>query len=183
MFASGSGSNVENIAAFFGGDPRVRIRGVLCNNPKAGVVDRCRRLGLPLYCFNRPAWEDPEGILGLLEGLGTDLIALAGFLWKVPEALVNAYPKKIVNIHPALLPRHGGRGMYGMHVHRAVLGHGDEESGITIHFVNEAYDQGAIILQEKVPVSPGETPESLAAKIHELEYRHYPPSIASLLFP
>ncbi len=182
LFASGSGSNVENIAAYFREDPRIRVQGVLCNNPGAGVVDRCKRHGLPLYCFNRPAWQQKDGLLHLLRGLEPDLIVLAGFLWKVPAEMVRAYPEKIINIHPALLPKFGGKGMYGMHVHEAVLEKGERESGITIHFVNEAYDEGAIIRQEKVAVSEGETPESLAGKIHELEYRYYPLVIANLLF-
>jgi phosphoribosylglycinamide formyltransferase-1 len=174
---------VENISDFFSEDPRVVISGVLCNNPGAGVVDRCKRLKLPLFCFNRPAFEQGEGLAGTLHGLEPDLIVLAGFLWKIPEWLVKAYPNRIINIHPALLPKFGGKGMYGMHVHRAVVESDETESGITIHFVNEAYDEGAIIAQEKIRVTQGETPESLAEKIHELEYRHYPPVIASLLFP
>ncbi len=182
LFASGSGSNVENIAMYFGEDARVRIRGVLCNNPGAGVVDRCKRLGLPLYCFNRPAFQQLDGILALLKGLDPDLIVLAGFLWKIPEAMVGAYPGKIINIHPALLPKFGGKGMYGMHVHRAVLEQGEKASGITVHYVNEAYDEGAVILQQKVAVAPGETPESLAGKIHQLEYEYYPKVIDNLLF-
>ncbi|MEJ2162740.1 MAG: phosphoribosylglycinamide formyltransferase [Robiginitalea sp.] len=183
LFASGSGSNVENIAEYFEKDPRVTVSGVLCNNLKAGVIERCKRLKLPLFCFNRPAYERPEGLIGLLGGLSPDLIILAGFLWKIPEHLVRAYPDRIINIHPALLPKYGGKGMYGMHVHRSVMDNGESESGITIHFVNEAYDEGAIILQKKIPVSKGETPESLAGKIHRLEHEHYPLAIASLLFP
>ena len=182
LFASGSGSNVENIASFFKEDPRVRIKGVLCNNPGAGVVDRCKRLKLPLFCFNRPAFQEPEVLLQLLRGLEPDLIVLAGFLWKIPEEMVRAFPKKIINIHPALLPSFGGKGMYGMYVHQAVLATGEKESGITVHFVNEAYDEGAIILQEKVAIVDGETPESLAGKIHQLEYKHYPRVIGNLLF-
>ena len=182
LFASGSGSNVENIAQYFEGDTRVEIGGVLCNNPGAGVVDRCKRLRLPLYCFNRPAYMEGKGILALLKGLEPDLIVLAGFLWKIPESTVAAFPDKIINIHPALLPRFGGKGMYGMHVHRAVIEEGEKESGITIHRVNEAYDEGSILLQEKTPIEPGDTPEALAKKIHALEYAHYPPAIASLLF-
>jgi len=182
LFASGSGSNVENIAAHFREDPRIRVAGVLCNNPGAGVVERCKRLGLPLFCFNRPAYQKLEGILQLLKSLEPDLIVLAGFLWKIPEELVRAFPEKIINIHPALLPRFGGKGMYGMHVHRAVIEKGEKESGITVHFVNEAYDEGAIILQKKVAVAAGETPESLAEKIHQLEYEHYPQVISKLLF-
>ena len=182
LFASGSGSNVENIASHFREDPRIRIKGVLSNNPGAGVVDRCKRLGLPLFCFNRPAYQQLEGLLRLLKGLEPDLIVLAGFLWKIPGELVRDFPGKIINIHPALLPRFGGKGMYGMHVHRAVIDSGEKESGITVHFVNEAYDEGAIILQKKVAVTPGESPESLAGKIHELEYEYYPQVIGKLLF-
>ena len=182
LFASGSGSNVENIASFFKEDPRVRIKGVLCNNPGAGVVDRCKRLKLPLFCFNRPAFQELDGLLQLLEALEPDLIVLAGFLWKIPGDMVRAFPQKIINIHPALLPRFGGKGMYGMHVHEAVLEKREKESGITVHFVNEAYDEGAIILQEKVAIVEGETPESLAGKIHQLEYKYYPEVISNLLF-
>ena len=182
LFASGSGSNVENIATYFRDDPRIRVTGVLCNNPGAGVVQRCKRLGLPLFCFNRPAFQQLDGILQLLRGLEPDLIVLAGFLWKIPEAMVRDFPEKIINIHPALLPRFGGKGMYGMHVHRAVIEKGEKESGITVHFVNEAYDEGAIILQKKVAIAEGETAESLAGKIHQLEYRHYPQAISNLLF-
>jgi len=183
LFASGSGSNVENIAQYFDGDDRVEICGVLCNNPGAGVVDRCKRLRLPLYCFNRPAFTEGEGIPALLKGLNPDLIVLAGFLWKIPETIITAFPDKIINIHPALLPKFGGKGMYGMHVHQAVIEAGETESGITIHKVNEAYDEGSILLQEKTPIHPKDTPETLAKKIHALEYAHYPPAIASLLFP
>jgi phosphoribosylglycinamide formyltransferase-1 len=183
LFASGSGSNVENISEYFKSDPRVIVSGVLCNNPKAGVVERCGRLKLPLFCFNRPAFAQPKGLMGLIRSLEPDLIVLAGFLWKIPEPLVQEYPNRIINIHPALLPKFGGKGMYGMHVHRAVLEKGETESGITIHFVNEAYDEGGIILQKKIGIQQGESPEDLAGKIHQLEYQHYPPAIASLLFP
>jgi phosphoribosylglycinamide formyltransferase-1 len=123
-----------------------------------------------------------KGILALLKGLEPDLIVLAGFLWKIPESVVAAFPDQIINIHPALLPRFGGKGMYGMHVHRAVIEAGEKESGITIHRVNEAYDEGSILFQETTPIEPGDTPEALANKIHALEYAHYPPAIASLLF-
>lgn len=183
LFASGSGSNVENIANYFEGDRRVRLKGVLCNNPRAGVVERCKRLGLALYCFNRPAYEEEDGILALLQSLKPDLIVLAGFLWKIPEAVIAAFPDRIVNIHPALLPKFGGRGMYGMHVHNAVIKAGEAESGITIHRVNEAYDEGSILMQKTVPIQPGDTPELLAEKIHALEFKYYPQAIAALLFP
>lgn len=183
LFASGSGSNVENIHVYFQHDARVRIAGVFCNNPGAGVVERCARLGLPLFCFNRAAWQEGQGLMALLHALSPDLIVLAGFLWKIPAPMVEAYPHKIINIHPALLPKFGGKGMYGMHVHRAVLEKGESRSGITIHYVNEAYDKGAIVLQKEVDISREETPESLAQKIHALEYEYFPKTIASLLFP
>lgn len=183
LFASGSGSNVENIVNFFQNDDRVSVKGVFCNNPKAGVVERCKRLGLPLYCFNRPAFREAEGILALLKSLNPDLIILAGFLWKIPEVMVTAFPDSIINIHPALLPKFGGKGMYGMHVHNAVINSGESESGITIHRVNAAYDQGSILLQKKVSVLPEDTPDRLAEKIHDLEYKYYPIAIAALLFP
>ncbi len=183
LFASGSGSNVENIANYFKGDARVCVRGVLCNNPGAGVVERCKRLGLPLYCFNRPAYEEETGLLGLLRSLEPDLIVLAGFLWKIPGTFITAFPDRIINIHPALLPAYGGKGMYGMHVHRAVIRDGQRESGITIHRVNEAYDEGAILLQKRTAVAPGDTPERLAEKIHALEFKYFPTTIAGLLFP
>jgi phosphoribosylglycinamide formyltransferase-1 len=182
LFASGSGSNVENIAKYFAEDERVVISGVLCNNPGAGVVERCKRLELPLYCFNRPAYLQGEGILALLKGLNPNLIVLAGFLWKIPESLITAFPDKIINIHPALLPKYGGKGMYGMHVHNAVIEAGEKESGITIHRVDKAYDQGSILVQKKIRVLPKDTAEDVAGKIHILEYAHYPPAIASLLF-
>jgi phosphoribosylglycinamide formyltransferase-1 len=183
LFASGSGSNVENIANFFQDDHRVLLKGVLCNNPQAGVVERCKRLGLPLYCFNRPAWLEEDSLLALLKSLEPDLIVLAGFLWKIPKAMVAAFPDKIINVHPALLPKFGGKGMYGMHVHNAVINSGERESGITIHRVNEAYDEGSILLQKKTAIQPGDTPEQLAEKIHALEYKHFPSTIAALLFP
>ncbi len=180
LFASGSGSNVENIATYFQ-DSEVRIRGVLCNNFQAGVIERCKRLRIPIYCFNRAAIEEVSGLLALLKSWRPDLIVLAGFLWKVPEALIEAYPDKIINIHPALLPKYGGKGMYGMRVHEAVVGAGDQESGITIHYVNESYDEGAVIFQKRVAITASDQPEDVASKVHALEYEYYPKIIESLL--
>ncbi len=180
LFASGSGSNVENIADYFRGS-EVRIRGVLCNNFKAGVIERCKRLGIPIYCFNRPAIEEVSGLLALLDSWQADLIVLAGFLWKVPEALIRAYPDKIINIHPALLPKYGGKGMYGMRVHEAVVAAAERESGITIHYVNESYDDGAVIFQKRVAIAASDQPEDVASKVHALEYEYYPKIIESLL--
>lgn len=182
FFASGSGSNVENIANYFFERNDVHIQGVMCNNPQAGVIERCNRLKIPLYCFNKTAYNHLEGILTLLKGLKPDLIVLAGFLWKVPDELIRAFPNKIINVHPALLPKFGGKGMYGMHVHEAVVNAKERESGITIHFVNEVYDDGEIIFQEKVAVLPTDQPQDVAAKIHELEYKYFPKVIDQLLF-
>ncbi len=183
LFASGSGTNVENIATYFKGDSRVRIRAVLGNNLRAGVVDRCKRLGIPFYGFNRHAFNDAGGLTAVLQAFAPDLIVLAGFLWKVPDEVVRAFPERIINIHPALLPKYGGKGMYGMYVHQAVIGNGEKQSGITVHYVNEVYDDGGIILQESLEISKGETPESLARRVHELEYEYYPRAIESVLFP
>lgn len=182
FFASGSGSNVENIINYFFGRQDVHFKGVLCNNPKAGVIERCNRLGIPLYCFNKSAYNNPIGLLGLLDSLEPDLIVLAGFLWKIPKAFTSAFPDKIINIHPALLPKFGGKGMFGMHVHTAVVNAKERESGITIHFVNDLYDDGKIIFQESVVVLPEDQPEDVAAKIHELEYQYFPEVIDRLLF-
>jgi phosphoribosylglycinamide formyltransferase-1 len=182
LFASGSGSNVENIARFFLDNHEISISGVFCNNPKAGVIERCNRLDIPVYCFNRSAVRNPEALLHLLKFLNPDLIVLAGYLWKIPESFVQTFPNKIINIHPALLPKFGGKGMYGNFVHEAVVRSGEAESGITIHYVNEAYDEGHIIFQAKVAVQPDDSPETVAKKIHELEYRHLPKVIQELLF-
>ncbi len=183
LFASGSGSNVENIARYFSGEPGVRISGVFCNNTGAGVIERCKRLGLPLYCFNREAFRRESGLLALLKALEPDLIILAGFLWKIPASFIEAFPEKIINIHPALLPKYGGKGMYGMRVHEAVVREKESETGITIHWVDEVYDRGGIIRQERVAIDPSEGPEQVAEKVHQLEYHHYPRVIEGLLFP
>ncbi len=183
LFASGSGSNVENIARYFADHPQVHIAGVLCNNTTAGVIERCKRLGLPLYCFNREAFGREKGLVALLQGLAPDLIVLAGFLWKIPPSFLQAFPGKIINIHPALLPKFGGKGMYGMRVHEAVVSQQEPESGMTIHWVDEVYDSGGIISQERVSIAPTDTPEMVASKVHQLEYLHYPKVIENLLFP
>ena len=183
LFASGSGSNVENIAGAFRSEPRIRIRAVFGNNLKAGVIERCARLGLPFYGFSRDAFRDTEGFTAVLGALDPDLIVLAGFLWKIPEGVVQAFEGRILNIHPALLPAYGGKGMYGMNVHRAVVANREGRSGITVHYVNAEYDEGAVILQRGVTVLPSDTPEAVAAKVHDLEYRYFPVAIRSVLFP
>ena len=179
IFASGSGTNAENIISHFKGNPVAVVTQVLTNNPNAGVLERADRQGVPSRVFQRSEMDTPE-FLGFLER-EADFIVLAGFLLKVPESWISAFPQAIVNIHPALLPKYGGKGMYGMHVHRAVVANREKESGITIHYVNENYDEGAIIFQKAVPLFASDTPEDVAAKIHLLEQENFPLVIERLL--
>ncbi|PCJ95323.1 MAG: phosphoribosylglycinamide formyltransferase [Flavobacteriaceae bacterium] len=181
LFASGSGSNVENIIHYFQNNANVTVTTVLTNKRDAKVLDRCNRLGISSLCFNRTAFYSTDCILEVLKSLEPDLIVLAGFLWKIPTNLVKNFPNKIINIHPALLPKYGGKGMYGMNVHRAVKESKDQETGITIHYVNENYDEGAIIHQAKTKIEPADSPETIAKKIHELEYKYFPLIIDQLL--
>ena len=173
IFASGSGSNAENIIRYFAEKPGFRVKKVYCNVPDAYVLERAKKYNVPTQVFNRAEFRNPDIILRQLQEEGTDFIILAGFLWLVPPCITNAYPNRIVNIHPALLPAYGGKGMYGHHVHEAVLAAGEKESGITIHYVNEHYDSGDIIFQATCPVLPDDTPDTLAARVHELEYAHF----------
>ncbi|WP_294140180.1 phosphoribosylglycinamide formyltransferase [uncultured Sanguibacteroides sp.] len=181
IFASGSGSNAENIIKFFKNDPRNSVIGVFCNRPDAFVLERAKRLDIPAFVFNREDFYQSDRILSQLNELGVDLIVLAGFLWKVPEAIIDAYDHRIINIHPALLPDYGGKGMYGMHVHESVIAAGEKESGITIHYVNNHYDEGAAIFQARCEVTPEDTPDSLAAKVHNLEYEYFPKVVKQVL--
>lgn len=181
LFASGSGSNVENIVQFFQGKSNVTIAAVLTNKRDAKVLDRCNNLKINGLYFNRTAFYETDCVLGILESLRPDLIVLAGFLWRIPLDMVQRYPDKIINIHPALLPDYGGKGMYGMRVHEAVKENGETETGITIHFVNENYDEGAIIYQAKTEVVSTDTAEDIAHKVHQLEYEHFPKIIEKLL--
>lgn len=180
LFASGSGSNVENIVKHFINHPTIKVTTILCNNPNAGVIDRAKRLDIPYVVFSKKELED--GTVGkLLQQNSIDFIVLAGFLLKFPENLTKKYTHKIINIHPALLPKYGGKGMYGMHVHNAVVTHKEKESGITIHYVNENYDEGAIIFQDSVEVLPTDSAEDVAQKIHALEYKHFPRVIEQII--
>lgn len=181
IFASGAGTNADNIIAHFAGHPLARVRLVVSNRPKAGVLEVARRAGVPSLILSRESFYDSEELLNILREMPADLIILAGFLWKVPEQLVKAFPGRIINIHPALLPLYGGKGMYGQAVHEAVLAAGDRQSGITIHYVNEKYDEGEVILQKTCTVTAADTAESLAQKVHQLEYRWYPEAIEKLL--
>jgi phosphoribosylglycinamide formyltransferase-1 len=181
LFASGSGSNVENIANYFKSRHDVTISCVLSNKSDAKVFERCDRLNINALYFNRQAFSKSDFILKMLQSLNPDLIVLAGFLWKLPAQITNAFPNKIINIHPALLPKYGGKGMYGMNVHRAVKENGDKATGITIHYVNANYDEGAIIHQVHTPILPEDTPDKIAAKVNQLEYEHFPKVIDELL--
>ena len=180
LFASGNGSNAENICHFFEDDPKVEIAGVYTNNSSAGVIQRLEPLGLQVEVFDRNAFQDGT-LLSQIQCKQPTLIVLAGFLWKIGQDWVRAFPDIIVNIHPALLPKYGGKGMYGQHVHQAVKDNRETETGITIHYVNEAYDEGAIIFQKKVSLHPDDSTEDIAAKVHQLEYTHFPKVIHSLL--
>lgn len=181
LLASGSGSNVENIINYFEGHHSIRVCCVLTNRPDAPVLDRCKRLKVPAMYFNRSAFLNSNVVLKLLQSLDPALIVLAGFLWKIPEHLVLAFPNKIINIHPALLPKYGGKGMYGSHVHQAVKDNNEKETGITVHYVNEKYDEGAIISQETTQIEEKDTPITIARKVHALEYEHFPEVIEKLL--
>jgi len=181
LFASGSGSNVENIVHHFQENPDIDISCVLSNNREAKVLERCNRLNISALYFNRHSFYKSDCVLGILRSLNPDLIVLAGFLWKLPENLIREFPGKIINIHPALLPKYGGKGMYGIHVHKSVIENRELETGITIHYVNENYDEGAIISQVTVNLDEGDTPESIAEKVHRLEYEHFPKVIQKIL--
>ena len=182
IFASGEGTNAENIINYFTKDPRIKIKLVFTNKAEAGVIARAEKHKKNVQIFSKDSLENKTGqIIEFLRAEKIDLIILAGFLLKIPEALVKAFPDKIINIHPALLPKYGGKGMYGMNVHKAVIDNKETESGITIHFVNEEYDKGKIILQEKCSVDANDTAESLAKKIHALEYTYFPKAIEKLL--
>ncbi|MFW5889802.1 MAG: phosphoribosylglycinamide formyltransferase [Marinilabiliaceae bacterium] len=181
LFASGSGTNAENIALFFRTLPDAEVSCILSNRPDAGVLERARKLNIETKVFDREMFFTSRQVLDFLLDINPHLIVLAGFLWLVPGHIVEAFPRRIVNIHPALLPKYGGKGMYGERVHQAVIDNGEKETGITIHYVNEEYDDGDIIFQARCPVDTGDTPESLAKKVHELEYKHYPRVIYQLL--
>ena len=201
LFASGSGSNAEKIAGYFAESTDVDITLILSNNPKAGVIERARhgfarhgfarhefarhefekQVHVPVLLFDRTTFYDTERITQLLQQQSVDLIVLAGFMWLMPGSLVRAFPNKIINIHPALLPKFGGKGMYGHFVHEAVVAAGETESGITIHYVNEHYDEGQIIFQASCPVLSTDTPDDVARKVQQLEHEHYPRVVAELL--
>ncbi|GAB4260698.1 MAG: phosphoribosylglycinamide formyltransferase [Vicingaceae bacterium] len=181
VFASGSGSNAENLYHYFSKNDRIKIALIVTNNPKAYVINRAKRLHIPYLIINKEALGT-NNFFEKLNSYGITHIVLAGFLLKIPEALIKVFPNKIINIHPSLLPKYGGKGMYGSHVHEAVIKNKEKESGITIHLVNEKYDDGKILFQANCLIDEKETPESLAQKIHELEYKYFPKVVEEYLY-
>jgi phosphoribosylglycinamide formyltransferase-1 len=181
IFASGSGTNAQNIIEYFNSRKTAVVSCVLSNKSDAYVLKRAQNLNVPIFIFNRQEFYETGKVLDYLVENEVNWIVLAGFLWLVPENLVDAFPGRIVNIHPALLPKYGGKGMYGLNVHNAVLESKDPETGITIHLVNRKYDEGNIIFQARCRVESGDTAESLAQRVHKLEYKYYPLIIEQLI--
>ncbi|MDR2963165.1 MAG: phosphoribosylglycinamide formyltransferase [Bacteroidales bacterium] len=180
IFASGSGSNAENLIRFFT-DSSTHITRIFCNNPKAGVIERAKKFNIPVTIFSREDFYNSTNVLDQLVDDKTDAIILAGFLWLIPQNLIAQFPGRIINIHPALLPQYGGKGMYGSRVHEAVIANGESRSGITIHLVDEIYDNGTILFQAHCSITPEDTPETLAHKVHALEYEHFPKVVAEFV--
>ncbi|MFT6323675.1 MAG: phosphoribosylglycinamide formyltransferase-1 [Salibacteraceae bacterium] len=181
IFASGSGTNAQKIMEHFENSSDVHVSLVLVNNPKAGVIQRADKFNVPVVVFKREQFNKSDEVVAILQSKQIDLVVLAGFLWLVPTHMVKAFPNRIVNIHPALLPNYGGKGMFGDNVHNAVIAAKDAESGITIHYVNEKYDDGAIIAQYTCTIEPGDTADDLASKIHKLEHQYFPQVIEQVL--
>ena len=180
IFASGSGSNAQRLMEYFQNHPQIKIVALFSNNPEAYALQRARNFNLPAHVFNRDQFRDGT-VLSQVRSYQPDLLVLAGFLWLVPAAFVQAFPQKIINIHPGLLPKYGGKGMHGQHVHQAVLDNRETESGITIHYVNEFYDQGATIMQQYCPVLANDTAETLANRVLQLEHEHFPKVVENIL--
>jgi phosphoribosylglycinamide formyltransferase-1 len=181
IFASGSGSNAQKIMEHFKRSSEAEVVLILTNNPQAYVLQRADNFEVPSHIFTRKEFYESDDVIRLLKNLQVDLIVLAGFLWLVPVSLLRAFPNRIINLHPALLPKYGGKGMYGDNVHKAVLANKEEESGITIHFVNEVYDEGEIIHQSRFKIEPGDNLEMIKFKGQQLEHQHFPRVVENLL--
>ena len=182
IFASGNGTNVQNIADYFANSKEIAIKLIVCNKATAYVLERAKKLHIETLLVDKNIFYESNIVVEKLQKLGIDLIVLAGFLWLIPENLIKTFPKKIINIHPALLPKYGGKGMYGMHVHKAVVSNNEQYSGISIHYVNQNYDEGDIIFQKKCSLTSEDTAETIAEKVHLLEYAHYPEVIEQVVF-
>lgn len=181
IFASGSGSNAKNIINYFSNHSSVNVSCVVCNNPNAGVIRIAKDFNVPVIIITREEQSNPKQLINQLQSLNTSAIVLAGYLWLIPKDLIKAYEGRIINIHPALLPKFGGKGMYGSHVHNAVLNSGETETGITIHTIDEEYDKGEILFQAKCPVSKEDTEETLSQKVRSLEHQHFPKVIEKFM--
>ncbi|SKB45065.1 phosphoribosylglycinamide formyltransferase [Dyadobacter psychrophilus] len=182
IFASGSGSNAEKICEYFAAREDVEVSLIFTNNPQAGVIKRACKMQIPVVFFDKKTLYQTRKVLQILQNEGIDLVVLAGFMLLVPPFLVEAFPNRIINIHPALLPKYGGKGMYGQFVHEAVVNAKEKESGITIHYVNEHYDEGDVIFQATCEVVPTDTSDDVATKIHALEHENYPRVIDEILY-
>ena len=174
IFGSGNGTNAQRITEYFAENPEVEVNTIITNKKDAYIVQRAKNLGVDCVYFSRHDFFETDNVLNYLKERNIDYVILAGFLWLVPQNLLSAFPKRIINIHPALLPKYGGKGMYGEHVHEAVIANHETKSGITIHFVDEHYDRGTTIFQATCDITPDDTPDSLAQKIHKLEHEHFP---------
>ena len=180
VFASGSGTNAENIIKYFAKTKIANVVSVFTNNASAKVIERAKNHQIPVEIFSKNELLE-RNVLQKIQEIDPDLIVLAGFLLKFPENIIEKYPNKIINIHPALLPNYGGKGMYGMHIHRAIVNNKEKETGISIHYVNENYDEGGIIFQKNIALTEDDTPETVAEKIHELEQKYFPEIIQAVL--
>ncbi len=174
IFSSGNGSNAEEIMKYFKDHPTVKVKMLLSNNPRAFALERAVKFGVPTRVFTKEQFRESDEVVNWLKEAGITHVILAGFMWLIPAHLIKAFPRHMVNIHPALLPSYGGKGMYGMHVHEAVKANGEKQTGITIHLVNEKYDEGEILAQKKVAIAPSDSVEDIAHKVHQLEYQYYP---------
>jgi phosphoribosylglycinamide formyltransferase-1 len=181
VFASGAGSNAARMIDYFRHHDTIKISLIVCNKPGAGVLDIAKKEGIPVLMIEKEVFFRGNGYVDELKKAGIDFLVLAGFLWKIPTTLVKAWPGKVINIHPALLPKYGGKGMYGRFVHEAVIAAGEKETGITIHYVDEIYDHGKVLFQARVELGPADTPETVAQKVHQLEYEHFPKIIEELI--
>jgi len=181
VFASGSGTNTENIIKYFQKSDLIEVVAVFSNKRTAKVLKRAHDLDVKALFFDKHAFIDTNEVLNVLKDINPDLIVLAGFLWLFPNKILRKFPNKVINIHPALLPKYGGKGMFGDKVHEAVIAQKEKETGITIHYVNEKYDEGEIIFQASIPVEPHYNASDIASRIHQLEYQHFPEVIQNIL--
>lgn len=181
IFASGTGSNAQKIMEHFEGSSLAKVTLVLSNKPQAGVLEKAQKFKVATQVINHEGFYKSNEVVELLQQQSIDLVVLAGFLWLVPQNLIQAFPQQIINIHPALLPKYGGKGMYGMKVHQAIVENQEKETGITIHYVNEHYDEGKVIFQQSCHVSPEDTPEAVAKKVQLLEHEHFPKVVEELV--